>query len=395
VRVVAATLLTLAGAVLLQLVVFSHQGHVALSDIPRVFLHRGIGPTTPPYLSRPFEYPVLSGALMYLAALVWPTALGVLLVTAVAASGCVVAVTVLLARRFGTRVWRWAIALPVLLYAFQNWDLFAITALVVGLLAFERGADRRAGVAFGIGAAIKLFPIVVVPALAMLRWRQGHHDAARRLVVSSITTLALLNLAGAVLGPRRWWWTYAFQSHRQATWGSAWFYLFRVLGFPTAGSDGLRLANTVSAFVLVAGIAWLALRVRHHPIDAYAAAAASVAIFVLANKVYSPTYDVWLVAFFVMVPYCRKLWLAFCGVDLAVFVTVYGYFHGTHSAHVVHLVLPVLVAVRTVILLVMVTDAVRERPLRRSPVATVHRVPHQVVSARSRSGSPAPPTQAT
>ena len=38
---------------------------------------------------------------------------------------------------------------------------------------FERGRDRTAGMAFGLGAAVKLFPLVVVPPLAARRWVDG------------------------------------------------------------------------------------------------------------------------------------------------------------------------------------------------------------------------------
>jgi uncharacterized membrane protein len=360
-RMIVAGSVLLALAMTLQLVAFGRGGHDAISDLPHVFLHRGIGPGAVPYLDRVIEYPVLSGFLLYGASLVWPSPLGVLLVTALAAFAVFLLVIVLLARRFGDRAWRWAIATPVLLYAFQNWDLFAITALIVGLLAFERGRDGVAGAAFGIGAAIKLFPLVVVPPLAMYRWCRGDRRGARHLVLSSVGTFALLNVPVAVLSPSGWWWPYAFQSRREATWGTAWFYGFRGLGLPVDGAAGARLATVVSGVALAGGVAWLLAVTARRRIDPFAVAAAAVAIFVLCNKVYSPTYDVWLVAFFVMVPLGRRLWIAFCAVDAAVFVTVYGYFNGFHSVSVVRTVLPALVVVRTGVLLVFLAQATRSR----------------------------------
>ena len=83
---------------------------------------------------------------------------------------------------------------------------------------------------------------------------------------------------------------------------------------------------------------------RHGPGSTpFVAAAAAVTIFILCNKVYSPTYDVWLVVFFVLLPVSRRLWVTFCAVDLAVCLTVYGYFHGVDSRAFVHAVLPWLV----------------------------------------------------
>ena len=313
--------------------VFGNGGHTALSDLPRVLLHRQITPGAPPYLVRPLEYPVLSGLMLYGADLVWPTALGAFLVTAIAAGACCVFLTIRFARRFGSRAWRWALAVPLLLYAFQNWDMFAIAALVLGLFAFEQRRNRAAGIALGIGAGIKLFPLVVVPVLAAIRWREGRRDEARRLLVER---------HGHV--PRR-------QSARRRARTAPLVVDLRVpvapsgdmgqrlvLPLPCAATPRARRRGRAArerrrAGALLGedshGSCGTSLR---HDIDQFAAAAAAVAIFILSNKVYSPTYDVWLVAFFVMVPFSRRLWLTFCAVDLAVFVTVYGYFHQLHSA---------------------------------------------------------------
>ena len=72
---------------------------------------------------------------------------------------------------------------------------------------------------------------------------------------------------------------------------------------------------------------------------------------------YSPTYDLWLAAFFVMVPLSRRLWLTFCAADLAVFSVVYGYFDGPLHVEVVRTVLPALVVLRTAVLLTIVVRA--------------------------------------
>ena len=94
---------TLVLAVTLQLLTLRHGGHGSISDLPHLFLNRGIRPGVVPYVDRPIEYPVLAGFLLYTASLVWTSPIGVLLVTTVAASAVFLTVTVLLARRFGAR----------------------------------------------------------------------------------------------------------------------------------------------------------------------------------------------------------------------------------------------------------------------------------------------------
>jgi uncharacterized membrane protein len=365
----AATGLLLAVGFGLQVLVYGHHGHESISDIPRLVLARDLTPGHWPYVDRVLEYPVLAGLLLEAAVTLRPGPFGAFTVLAVLASLTALGVTWLLARRFGARAWRWAIGTPVLLYAFQNWDVFAVAALLVGLLAFERRRDRAAGLAFGIGTATKLFPLVVVPPLAAVRWARGDRRGAGRLVGWSVGTFVVVNAPFTFLHPRRWWWTYSFQSSRQATWGSAWFYVLRMAGLPVHGASGAQVANVVSAVALVGGVGWLVVRTVRSDLEPFAAAGAAVAIALLANKVYSPAYDLWLVVFFVALPLGRRLWLGFCAVDLAVFAVVYGFFDGPLHLDVVRTVLPVLVVLRTAVLLTFVVRTTEPRASVPEPVA--------------------------
>jgi uncharacterized membrane protein len=306
-----------------------------------------------------------SGALLYLASVVASGSLGVLAVTGAAAAGLCVMLTVAFERRFGARAWRWAIGAPVFLYAFQNWDVFAVAAMVAAIWAYERRRDRLSGSMIAVGAAVKLFPAVLLPPFVALRWARGDRRGALRITAWAAGVFAALNLPILVAHPSGWWWTYAFQSRRQATWGTAWFYVFRVFDLPVNGLEGARFANAVALLALGAGMTWLTVRARRASVGPEALAAAAVAIFLVSNKVYSPTYDLWLVPFFVLLPLSRRMWVAFCATDLTVFITVYGYFHGFGSISEVRVVLPVVVLARTVILLRLMSRAMRQRVVAR------------------------------
>ena len=275
------------------------------------------------------------------------------------------------------RAWRWALAVPVLLYAFQNWDLFAIAAMLAGLFAFERGRDRAAGAAFGLGAAVKLFPAIVVPPLIAVRLAAGDRRGAlgwpgRARLSSSRSTFPFswpTRRAGGGRSRSR-----ARGTQRGGAPGST---SSASSGLPVHGSAGAQLANVVSMFALVAALGWLTFVTMRRRLGPFAAASAAVAIFVLCNKVYSPTYDVWLVVFFVLLPLSRRSWVTFCVVDVAVFVTVYGYFLGLDSEQFARTVLPILVAVRTVVLLCVVFESTRP-PIRTSD--SDHPLDQRVVS---------------
>lgn len=356
---VGVSVLALALALGVQVAFCDNGAHSSLSDIPRVFVHRGIGPGAFPYVQRVVEYPVGAGLLLYLAAVIAPSPVGVLMLTGLMSAGLCVAITVVLERRCGARAWRWALGTPLLLLAFQNWDVFAIAAMLAGLFAFERHRDRLAGAALAVGAAVKLFPAILVLPLVALRWSHGDRRGARRLAGASAVTFLALNLPFLLVNVSGWWWPVAFQSRRDATWGSAWLWVYRILGVPVHGPTGADVANLVGLVALVVGLGWLTVVTVRRNLAPVAVAGAGVAIFVLANKVYSPQYDVWLLAFFVLLPFSRRLFVAFCAVDLAVYLTVTGYFHGLDSRAFLETVLPVLVLARTIILVRMIVVATR------------------------------------
>ncbi len=370
-RMVGASLGTLTAGLLLQVACYGNGGHTSISDLPRVFLHRGVGPGALPYLQRVVEYPVGSGVLLYLAAMVTPSPFGVLALTGLVSIGLCVAITVVLERRCGARAWRWAIGAPVLLFAFQNWDVFAIAALLVGVLAFERNRDRLAGGALAVGGAIKIFPIFLLPPLVVRRWTQGDRRGAQRLALAGTVTFVAINAPFALGNRTGWWWTIAFQGRRGPTWGSAWFWLDRVVGIETVGPGAAHLANVVSMVVLVAGLTWLTVVGARRELPPVAIAAAGVAIFLLSNKVYSPTYDIWLVPFFVLLPLRRRLWIACCAIDVGVYVVVYGYLHGVTTKALAETLLPFLVLARTVVLLRVVTLATRPAAAPEAPPASL------------------------
>ena len=54
---IGATVTVLAAAFALQLAVYRNGGSIAISDLPRVLLHRGIGPGALPYIDRVHRVP--------------------------------------------------------------------------------------------------------------------------------------------------------------------------------------------------------------------------------------------------------------------------------------------------------------------------------------------------
>lgn len=354
------TALTLVASAALQLAVYRHGGHTALGDIPGRYFAWHLGPHALPYLDRRVEYPVVIGMVAYLTAIVGRSATTFFVLTALMSAGLAFVMTRLLSSLAPARVLRWVIGLPVLLYAFHNWDLFAMVPAVLGILAYGRGEDVNAGAWLGLGLSTKVFPGLILAPLVVRRWFDGDRRGAIRMAASGVAVTVVLNAPVALATWTGWSYPAKFQGARHATWGS----LVSWVTSPPWGitrlaefSDPAKVANTVAFALLALGLITISVLGVCRRLDAAAIGAAVVAMFMLSNKVYSPNYDVWLVPFFVLVPFSRRQWVAFCAADLAMYVVVFGRFHGLVDSSVAGNLVPVIVVVRAVVIGSMIVTA--------------------------------------
>jgi uncharacterized membrane protein len=335
------------------------------SDLPRLYAHRGIRPGAAPYVDRNLEYPVLIGDAFWVATFVARSPRSFFLVTASASTVLAMLTAGLLALRYGRRAWYFALAPPLALYASANWDLFAVAPAVGGLIASELGLDLTAGVLIGVGAAAKLYPGVFLVPLVAARLRARDRRGAVRIIAGALGALAALNLPVLALSVRGWLYPLRFQSRRTATWGSLWHYAVRTPALhPWIGSATARsLENVGAVAVVVAGLAAVGWAVWRGLLGAVAGAAVATAVFLLANKVWSPQYDLWLVPFFVMLALPRRDYFAWVALDAAVFAFVFSALgHHFRVTTAWAWVLAVLVVARAAVLVLVIVDAGRGGP---------------------------------
>lgn len=356
----AVTAVTLAVALTLELAILSHGGHNALGDIPGRFLAWRLHPSLVPYGGGPVEYPVVIGYVAWIAVWVGRGATDFFLVNSAILAALALGVTALIRRRSGPRIWRWAAGVPLALYAFHNWDLVALAPALLGLYAFERAHDRGAGALLAFGASAKVFPALLLPPLVVVRWHAGDRRGALRLSGAFVIVTALLNGPIALRSWHAWTYPMNFQGGRAPTWGSTWYWVFRVPALRGLLAHHFTTAADLAfVAVLAAALVFISVRAVRHQLGAIEIAAAVLGVFLLANKVYSPNYDLWLVPFFALLPISRRVWIGFCASDLAIFVLVYGHFHGQWPSSTVIAVLPVLVAARAVAIVAVILAALR------------------------------------
>jgi uncharacterized membrane protein len=281
------------------------------------------GEDGPDLVDGAIEYPVLTGLFMWFAALFAEGSDGYLVVTAILLAPFGLWTARALARMNGRRALLWAATPALVLYAFHNWDLLVVAAAVTGLLAWRRGRYEAAALWFGIGGALKLYPLFFLAPLALELYRSRERRGALRVALVGVGTWIAVNLPFIVFNPSGWWATYAFHSQRGPNFDNMW-----QLAVPASSPAALNAATTVViglSFVAALGVA--AKRSTDRAFPGFAVCGAMLAAFMLWNKVHSPQYTLWLLPFFVVVRVHIGWWVAYAVADLAVYVGVFRWFY--------------------------------------------------------------------
>jgi uncharacterized membrane protein len=318
-----------------------------------------------PYLDHPVEYPVVTGAVLAVAA----AAVAVLPeaerparfydVTWALLTACALVVVVTTARLAGRRPWDaavFAVAPALVLHGSTNWDLLAMALAGVGLLQWSRRRPTAAGVWLGLAIAAKLYPVLFLLPLALLCLRTGRLGAFRRAAVPALlvpvaltTPVYLVSPAFAtvddaqvevaaaplerlgseglaalaphvsatttdgasVVGVNAAYRFVELNATRPADWDSLWYLLQQVRGTALDGPgqtpELLNLAVAVALGAALAGVVVLALRAPRRPRLPQLLFLVVVA-FLVTSKVWSPQFSLWLVPLLAL---ARPRWRSF------------------------------------------------------------------------------------
>ncbi len=300
------------------------------SDMARLYESRGIDRDHAPFFDRDLEYPPLVGLVMYAAGVPFDGSLRAsFLLNALVLASLAALVTWALWRRYGNRTKRWVFSPPLLIESLTNWDLLSVAPATIGLLRWEAGAAFWAGVLIGVGAGAKLFPALYVPILAascvpLRAWRR-----LRDVVVGAALGVGVIAIPVYLAVPDALDFFLTFHGRRNPTWGTIWFYLLRDPAMhPWLPVGRLADIGTVITAVLVVGaLVVLVLQTAKGRLDPLCACGLATIAFILASKVYSPQYDLWLVPFLVMLPVRTKLVVHFYASSLLVFILSAGISH--------------------------------------------------------------------
>ena len=332
----------------------------ALGDVPGRFVFWRLDWRTFPYLDRGVEYPVVVGYLSWVLASITGSAGRFFIANGAIDVVLAVAMTCLIRVGGDRRIWRWIAAPPLLVrvpqlgLARSSPRSSACTCMrteTIASRAVHSGRCIHQGVPGPVPRPTRdhaMVPQRPAGAIRLVAWAGG---------VLLVLNGPMLVLDHADGGTRRNSRAVAARHGARCGSGCSAFPTQQRSRTPTRPESQTRLAGVVLLAFLVA-ISILGVR---RNLDAIAIGAAATAAFVLANKVYSPNYDIWLVPFFVLLPVTRRHWLAFCAGDIGVYLLVYGHFRDYWSSHtVVKFLLPfVLLRAGAIVLLIVV--ALRRR----------------------------------
>ena len=387
-------------------------GQLCYSDIIPLYSTEQLGEGRLPYLDRCErvegtncdEYPVLTMWTLRLAAYPVDSPAGFFAVNAVLLAFCAALIAVWLYMLTGLRALLFALAPTLAIYAFMNWDLIAVALATAGTFAYLRKRNVTAGILLGLGAATKLYPLLLVIPFIVGRFKdQGEDrdpDGGIRLAWAAAGAWLIVNLPFMLLAPKGWFEFFRFNSLRAPDWDSLWFIgCDRIGGSMPCPAEMTSIVNAASLvlFLVSVAIVWW-LRTRRAPtFPRWTLGFPIIVLFLLTSKVYSPQYGLWLLPWFVLAVPNVWLFVLFEVADVAVFVSRFSYFGRISTVPGTGLpfwAFEVAIVARTLILIVCLVAWVRSRegpPLAR-PIDEESDVEEDTPPAQSGDALPAPTT---
>ena len=265
--------------------------HACYSDLPSLYGERGLDKNQWPYASdtNAVEYPVLTGMVMFATAALVNTPIAYFNLNVALLTLLFIALVMLLRRMKPELSYLLPVAPAMIASLYINWDLWAIITMMLAIYWFDRKAYLYSSLAMGISISTKFLPIFLLFPIVFILWR---HNRIKELVKYLATTVGIwlaINLPFVLNTPTGWWRFYKLNLERGADWGSIWLALSQL---------GLSLTNLnyLSLLLLLIGLTAITIflfEIKSTP------TLASVAFIVLATvmiagKVYSPQYVLWL-----------------------------------------------------------------------------------------------------
>jgi uncharacterized membrane protein len=270
--------------------------HACYSDIPALYGERDLDKDQWSYSSKTdaVEYPVLTGTVMWVLALAIPSGENEILnyyrLNALFLAALFIFIAFIVHRIRPEFSYLAALAPAAIASIYINWDLWAIASMMLSIYWFDQKKYKHSAFAIGISISTKFLPVFLLLPVALILWRRSEVRELLRYGAIVLATFTVINLPVFLTTPDGWLRFYKLNFDRGQDWGSLWYAL---------SSLGVNLGSTnffamLALFVAVLLISLLIFSTKE-TLTLADVSFIVLALVMIASKVYSPQYVLWLV----------------------------------------------------------------------------------------------------
>jgi uncharacterized membrane protein len=265
--------------------------HACYSDLSALYVSRGLDTNTWPFASddNSVEYPVITAMVMYATSFAAKSPASYFNVNIFFLVLLFLATVIVVRKIQPEFAYLSAIAPAMIASLFINWDLWGIATMMLAIYWFDRKQYLNSALILSLSISTKFLPIFLLIPIAFILWRDTKLKELVKYVGVVAATWLAINAPFALTTPTGWWRFFKLNLERGADWGSFWLALQQL---------GINLTNLnyLSILLLLIGLTSIAVflfELKHTPTLASVAFIVMAAVMV-ASKVYSPQFVLWL-----------------------------------------------------------------------------------------------------
>ena len=265
--------------------------HACYSDLPSLFGERGMVNNEWPYASdtKAVEYPVITGLVMYATSFLAHSPVSYFNLNVIFLALLFIGIVLLIKRIKPEFAYLVPVAPAMIASLYINWDLWAIATMLLAIYWFDQRKYQLSAIAISISISTKFLSVFLLLPIAFILWRQNKVKALIKYLLTTSLIWIAINAPIALTTPTGWWRFYKLNMERQADWGSLWLALSQL---------GIKLTNLNYLSILVLLIGFTSFVIFLFELKATPTLASVsfivLAVVMIASKVYSPQYILWL-----------------------------------------------------------------------------------------------------
>jgi uncharacterized membrane protein len=265
--------------------------HACYSDLPALYSARGLDSNAWPYSSddNSVEYPVITAMVMYATSFLANSPVSYFNINIFFLVLLFIATVIVVRKIRPEFAYLSAIAPAMIASLFINWDLWGIAAMMLAIYWFDRKKYLHSALILSLSISTKFLPIFLLIPIAFILWRDAKLKDLVKYIAVVAATLFAINAPFAFTTPTGWWRFFKLNLERGADWGSVWLAL-RQLGISLTN---LNYLSILLLLIAVTSVAIVLFEIKYTPTLASVAFIVMAAVMV-ASKVYSPQFVLWL-----------------------------------------------------------------------------------------------------